>query len=167
MLDQRLYRPCPAASRTGPYRHYPAALVDGHRTGTDDLSFHPVSPAVKRPSDHVTSSLKTTVLSVKTTAARRLSLSQRPFQPSEPVKPSAQSFESLIESELKAFGLESDVPMEDDETIDFYCSEHITDLKKTTSTPAEDIDEGFFDKPGRQETSLRIQCVSPPTPLSL
>ena len=77
----------------------------------------------------------------------------------------ATSFESLIESELKAFGLESENSHEDDEeTIDFYCNENLDDMKGVGAPPAnishEDIDEGFFDKPARND-KIRLSCESP------
>ena len=77
----------------------------------------------------------------------------------------ATSFESLIESELKAFGLESENSHEDDEeTIDFYCNEKLDEMKGVGAPPAnlshEDIDEGFFDKPARND-KIRLSCESP------
>ena len=58
--------------------------------------------------------------------------------------------------------------LDETESIDFYCSETLsTDLKGDRTTGSgSDIDEGFFDKPARRRQS-RIQCISPPTQLSL
>ena len=75
------------------------------------------------------------------------------------------SFESLIESELKAFGLESENSNEDEEAIDFYCSENINDMKAApVVVTSEDIDEGFFDKPlplPSRQNKMRLSCESP------
>ena len=75
---------------------------------------------------------------------------------------------------------------EEEEEVDFYCSESISDLKNAAANAAvrqaaaasaanndDEIDEGFYDKPtattnGRSRTNpLRLSCDSPPTPLSL
>mgnify|MGYP007045161946 CR=1 FL=1 len=52
---------------------------------------------------------------------------------------------------------------EDEEAIDFYCSENINDMKAApVAATSADIDEGFFDKPlPSRQNKMRLSCESP------
>ncbi len=125
MFDARFYRPCPAAiaGRNHPLRPVPS------------FNKIPVSSFTKPVSPLLTDSLLGS-----SEPASSMCSSSSSSEPEEPAR--TTTFESIIESELKAFNSEAEL----DDDIDFYCSESMVDLKKPRGV-VDDIDEGFFDKP--------------------